>query len=53
MAVKVGVIGCGKISGIYLENGRLFDDIEIVACSDLVLEYAEAQDRGRRETINL
>ena len=43
MATKVGVIGCGKISGIYLENGAVFDDVEIVACSDLVLERAEAQ----------
>jgi predicted dehydrogenase len=42
-AVKVGVIGCGKISGIYLENGAIFDDFDIVACSDLVLERAEAQ----------
>src|ERR687893_3075586 len=42
-AVKVGVIGCGKISGIYLENGASFDDVEIIACSDLVLERAEAQ----------
>jgi predicted dehydrogenase len=37
------VIGCGKISGIYLENAAEFDDVEIVACSDLVLERAEAQ----------
>src|ERR671921_147791 len=43
MPVKVGVIGCGKISGIYLENAATFDDIEIVACSDIVLERAEAQ----------
>jgi predicted dehydrogenase len=42
-ATKVGVIGCGKISGIYLENGTVFDGIEMVACSDLVLERAEAQ----------
>src|ERR687893_785853 len=42
-AVRVGVIGCGKISGIYLENGATFDDVEIVACSDLLLERAEAQ----------
>ena len=32
-AVKVGIIGCGKISGIYLENAPVFDDIEVVACS--------------------
>jgi predicted dehydrogenase len=37
------VIGCGKISGIYLENAAKFDDVEIVVCSDLVLERAEAQ----------
>src|ERR671928_672262 len=42
-AVRVGVIGCGKISGICLQHGAIFDDIEIVACSDLVLERAEAQ----------
>src|SRR5215207_11063158 len=41
--VKVGVIGCGKISGIYLQNSEMFNDVEIVACSDLVLERAEAQ----------
>ena len=42
-AVKVGIIGCGKISGIYLENALVFDDIEVVACSDLVPERAEQQ----------
>ncbi len=41
--VKVGVVGAGKISGIYLENGAVFDDVEIVACADIVLERAEAQ----------
>src|SRR5215210_1465804 len=43
VAVRVGVIGCGKISGIYLENAGIFDDIEVVACSDLLLERAQAQ----------
>jgi predicted dehydrogenase len=43
VAVRVGVIGCGKISGIYLENAAVFDDVEVVACSDLVLARAEAQ----------
>jgi predicted dehydrogenase len=42
-AAKVGVIGVGKISGIYLENGAVFDDVEIVACADIVPERAEAQ----------
>lgn len=40
------MIGCGKISGIYLENGALFDDFEVVACSDLVLDRAQAQAKA-------
>jgi predicted dehydrogenase len=42
-ALKVGVVGCGKISGIYLQNGAWLKDIEIVACCDLVRESAEKQ----------
>lgn len=41
--VKVGVMGSGKISGIYLRNGVVFDDLQIVACSDLLPERAEEQ----------
>ena len=35
----------GKISGIYLQNGAIFDDIEVVACADLLVERAEEQAR--------
>ena len=40
---KVGVIGCGTISGIYLENmtQKFGDVLEVVACSDLFPEKAE------------
>ncbi|MDZ4764332.1 MAG: Gfo/Idh/MocA family oxidoreductase [Chloroflexota bacterium] len=41
--VKVGVIGCGNISGIYLQNGSRFGHTEIVACADMVIERAEAK----------
>ncbi len=41
--VTVGVIGCGKISSIYLEAPRTFDILNIVACSDQVRERAESQ----------
>jgi len=41
--VKVGVIGCGNISGIYFENGKLLESIDIVACSDLYIERARAK----------
>ena len=40
---KVGVIGCGNISGIYLQAGQTFEAIEIVACADLILERAQQQ----------
>jgi predicted dehydrogenase len=39
-AVKVGVIGCGKISDIYLENCSASEDLEVVACADLDEERA-------------
>ncbi|WP_211316663.1 Gfo/Idh/MocA family protein [Oceanobacillus arenosus] len=40
--IKVGIIGCGFISDIYLENSKRFNKLyEIVACSDLNLELAK------------
>ena len=42
--VKVGIVGCGNISGIYFKNMRgKFDVLEVVACADLVKERAEAK----------
>jgi predicted dehydrogenase len=41
--VSVGVIGCGKISSIYLQAPRTFDILNIVACSDQIRERAESQ----------
>ena len=40
---KVGIIGCGNISGIYLKSGRTFEILDIVACADLVLERAQTK----------
>ncbi|WP_126581283.1 Gfo/Idh/MocA family protein [Tengunoibacter tsumagoiensis] len=40
---NIGIIGCGKISDIYLEAGHNFENLEIVACSDIFLERAQAQ----------
>lgn len=40
--VKVGVIGCGNISDIYLRNaGNMFEILDIVACADLVADKAK------------
>ena len=38
---KVGIIGCGFISGAYFEAARLFPVLELVACADLSREAAE------------
>ena len=40
---KVGVVGCGNISGIYFKAGQVFESIQIVACADLVRSKAEAK----------
>ena len=32
---RVGVIGCGNISGIYFENGRRFAGYEVISAADL------------------
>ena len=40
---KIGVIGCGKISGIYFQNlAQTFSNTEVIACSDLIQERARA-----------
>jgi len=41
--VKIGIIGCGNISGIYFKAGKTFQILDIVACADLDLERAKAK----------
>jgi len=41
--VKVGIIGCGNISTIYIKNLQLFKALELVAVSDIDLKRAEAR----------
>jgi len=41
--VKVGVIGCGTISSVYMENARKYEMYEVVACADMIFERAEAR----------
>lgn len=40
---RVGIIGCGNISSIYLEAPQKFDILNIVACADIDMERARAQ----------
>ena len=40
--VRVGVVGCGAISGAYLGMAKNFPDVEIYACADLDESKAKA-----------
>jgi predicted dehydrogenase len=40
---KVGLVGCGNISEIYLQNCKQFRALELVACADLIAERAKAK----------
>ena len=41
--VKVGIIGCGNISGIYFKNTAQFEILDVIAAADLVPERVEAK----------
>jgi predicted dehydrogenase len=41
--VRMGVIGCGAISGAYLGMAKNFPIVEVAACADLDLDRARAQ----------
>ena len=41
--VKLGIVGCGNISGIYCKNAKQLQALDLVACADLIRERAEAK----------
>ncbi|WP_248930049.1 Gfo/Idh/MocA family protein [Paenibacillus hamazuiensis] len=41
--MKVGIVGCGVISGIYLKNCQSFDLLEVAAIADIDLARAKAR----------
>jgi predicted dehydrogenase len=41
--VRVGLIGCGYISDIYLKNAARFDAFDVIACADAIPEHAAAK----------
>lgn len=43
MKTGIGIIGCGVISGIYLQNLPRFDWVEVRACADLDMSRAVAR----------
>lgn len=40
---KIGIVGCGNISGIYFKAGQTFEILDIAACADLLPERAAAK----------
>ncbi|MET1031582.1 Gfo/Idh/MocA family protein [Domibacillus tundrae] len=49
MTLNVGLIGCGNISGIYLENSRHYKSFTIVACADL--DRAKAEEAAAKHGV--
>src|SRR4051812_44751445 len=43
--VRIGVVGCGAISGAYLGMARNFPVVEVVACADLDVDRARVKAR--------
>jgi len=41
--MRIGLIGCGNISAIYLKNLTASSDVEVVACADIDLSRAQAR----------
>ena len=41
--MKLGIVGCGNVSDIYFTNGRLFENLQVIACADLDPERARAK----------
>jgi predicted dehydrogenase len=48
--LRVGIVGCGNISGIYFKNLAAFEETAVVACADLDRDRAEqvAREQGSR-----
>lgn len=42
--IKVGIIGCGNIFGSYAQVNKVYHQIEIVGCADIIPEKAKAAE---------
>ena len=43
---KVGIVGCGMISETYFNASKKFNQIEVVACSDIIPERSQAKEKA-------
>ena len=39
--MNIGIVGCGNISDTYFESQNIFNNINIIACSDIIKELAD------------
>ncbi len=39
--MNIGVIGCGNISDTYFESQKIFNNLSIIACADLIKDLAD------------
>ena len=46
----IGIIGCGNISRVYFENLAKFQNTQVVACADMLLERAQAESGGTQRS---
>jgi hypothetical protein len=42
LSMRLGIVGCWNISDIYVRNAKLFNDVEIIVCSDIIPPAADA-----------
>ena len=40
---RIGIIGCGNVSKVYLKVSKMFENIEVAACSDIIMERAKSK----------
>jgi predicted dehydrogenase len=48
--IKIGVIGCGSVSGMYLPNLSKSPHVELVSCCDI--KFDRAEDRAKKFNIS-
>ena len=39
--MRIGVIGCGNISDTYLKSQKIYNNVDIVACADIISEVSD------------
>jgi len=43
--LKIGLVGCGNISDVYIQNSKKWSVMEIVACADKIMERAKEKSK--------